>query len=46
MSYQAEHDIDLTLMGAFSHTRLRELVLGSLTAKVLLKSNKPLLLLR
>ena len=46
VSYQAEHDIDLTLMGAFSHTRLRELVLGSLTAKVLLKSNKPLLLLR
>jgi nucleotide-binding universal stress UspA family protein len=46
VNYQSEHDIDLTLMGAFSHTRLRELVLGSLTAKVLLKSNKPLLLLR
>jgi len=46
VNYQTEHDIDLTLMGAFSHTRLRELVLGSLTAKVLLKSNKPLLLLR
>lgn len=46
VTYQARHDIDLTLMGAFSHTRLRELVLGSLTAKVLLKSNKPLLLLR
>lgn len=44
--YQAEHDIDLTLMGAFSHTRLRELVLGSLTAKVLLGANQPLLLLR
>jgi nucleotide-binding universal stress UspA family protein len=46
VNYQAEHNIDLTLMGAFSHNRLRELVLGSLTAKVLLKSNKPLLLLR
>ena len=44
--YQAEHNIDLTLMGAFSHTRLRELVLGSLTAKVLLGANNPLLLLR
>ena len=44
--YQAEHNIDLTLMGAFSHTRLRELVLGSLTAKVLLGANQPLLLLR
>jgi len=40
VNYQAEHNIDLTLMGAFSHNRLRELVLGSL------KSNKPLLLLR
>ncbi len=44
--YQAEHDIDLTLMGAFSHTRLRELVLGSLTAKMLLRASRPLLLLR
>ena len=44
--YQAEHEIDLTLMGAFSHTRLRELVLGSLTAKMLLRASRPLLLLR
>ncbi|WP_108125057.1 universal stress protein [Saccharospirillum mangrovi] len=44
--YQADHDIDLTLMGAFSHTRLRDLVLGSLTVKMLLRANKPLLLLR
>jgi len=44
--YQAEHDIDLTLMGAFSHTRFRDLVLGSLTAKMLLKAKRPLLLLR
>lgn len=44
--YQTEHDIDLTLMGAFSHTRLRELVLGSLTAKMLLRARRPLLLLR
>lgn len=44
--YQEEHDIDLTLMGAFSHVRLRELVLGSLTIKMLLGSRRPLLLLR
>ncbi len=44
--YQEEHDIDLTLMGAFSHTRLREFVLGSLTAKMLLSAQRPLLLLR
>ena len=46
VKYQAEQDIDLTLMGAFSHTRFRELVLGSFTAKMLLKAKRPLLLLR
>lgn len=44
--YQEDHDIDLTLMGAFSHIRLRELVLGSMTVKMLLGARKPLLLLR
>ncbi len=44
--YQAENQIDLTLMGAFSHSKLREIVLGSLTAKMLLGANKPLWLLR
>ena len=44
--YQDANDIDLTLMGAFSHTRLREWVLGSVTVKMLLSSSRPLLLLR
>lgn len=45
-TYQAVNDIDLTLMGAFSHTRFRELLLGSFTAKMLLTTRQPLLLLR
>ena len=45
-SYQEQNDIDLTLMGAFSHTRLRDWMLGSMTVKMLLSSNRPLLLLR
>lgn len=44
--YQIDNDIDLTLMGAFSHTRLREFVMGSITAKMLLSAQRPLLLLR
>lgn len=44
--YQAEHDIDLMLMGAFSHNRFRDFLLGSFTAKMLQKTQKPLLLLR
>ncbi|WP_031434961.1 universal stress protein [Methylomarinum vadi] len=45
-AYQQQHDIDLTVMGAFSHTRLRDMLLGSFTHKMLLKTQKPLLLLR
>jgi nucleotide-binding universal stress UspA family protein len=44
--YQEDNQIDLTLMGAFSHSKLREIVLGSMTAKMLLGASKPLWLLR
>ena len=44
--YQAEKNIDLTVMGAFSHTRVRGFILGSFTAKMLEKTQRPLLLLR
>lgn len=45
-AYQEKHAIDLTIMGAFSHTRLREMLLGSFTVKMLINTRKPLLLLR
>lgn len=44
--YQAQHAIDMTVMGAFSHTRLHDWLLGSFTVKMLTQSKKPLLLLR
>lgn len=44
--YQLEHNIDLTIMGAFSHTRIHDLLVGSFTSKMLLHTNTPLLLLR
>ena len=44
--YQTQHDISLMLMGAFSHSMLRGLLLGSFTVKMLQKSKRPLLLLR
>jgi len=46
LRYQEEHTIDLIAMGAFSHHVLRDLFFGSFTAKMLLHSTKPLLLLR
>ncbi len=44
--YQDKHAIDMTVMGAFSHTRIHDRLLGSFTAKMLLNTHKPLLLLR
>lgn len=44
--YQEQHAIDMTVMGAFSHTRLHDWLLGSFTVKMLTHSHKPLLLLR
>ncbi|MCK7596005.1 universal stress protein [Microbulbifer sp. CAU 1566] len=46
IAYQQKHDIDLTVMGAFSHSKLRDLLLGSITAKMLQGTKQPLLLLR
>ena len=45
-AFQQQHDIDLTVMGAFSHSRLHDKLLGSFTHKMLVNTNKPLLLLR
>lgn len=45
-SYQLENDIDLTVMGAFSHSRVRDFLIGSFTAKMLAATQRPLLLLR
>ena len=44
--FQGENDVDLTVMGAFSHLRIRDVLLGSFTHKMLAGTRKPLLLLR
>lgn len=44
--YQTQKDIDMTVMGAFSHTRMYDWLLGSFTLKMLTHSHGPLLLLR
>lgn len=44
--YQAEENIDLMVMGAFSHNRVRDFLLGSFTASMLANTQKPLMLLR
>ncbi|MHB1398583.1 MAG: universal stress protein [Trichloromonadaceae bacterium] len=44
--YQKEHDIGLMIMGAYGHSRIRHLLIGSTTTAMLRKSAIPLLLLR
>jgi nucleotide-binding universal stress UspA family protein len=45
-AYRTEHAIDLIVMGAYGHSRIREFLVGSTTAKLIRQSRVPLLLLR
>lgn len=45
-TYQAEHGIDLLVMGAYGHSRIRQFLVGSTTTSMLRTSTGPLLLLR
>lgn len=44
LSYVADHDIDLIVMGAYGHTRLREMVLGGATRTLLRHMTVPVLI--
>ena len=45
-NYVSEHEINLLLMGAYGHSRIRHLVIGSTTAQMLRSSHIPVLLFR
>lgn len=44
--YQRENGIDLMIMGAYGHSRIRQLLIGSTTTTMLRQSRIPVLLLR
>lgn len=44
--YRKQHDIDLLIMGAYGHSRIRRFLVGSTTANVIRNTGVPLLLLR
>jgi nucleotide-binding universal stress UspA family protein len=46
LRFREQHTIDLIVMGAFGHTRMRELLLGGTTAYIMRQSNIPVLLSR
>ena len=45
-AYQAEHGIDLLVMGAYGHSRIRQFLVGSTTTTMLRTATLPVLLLR
>ncbi|MGK2951044.1 MAG: universal stress protein [Thiobacillus sp.] len=44
--YRTEHAIDLIVMGAYGHSKIREFLVGSTTTKLIRQAKIPLLLLR
>ncbi|PTB87697.1 universal stress protein UspA [Pseudidiomarina aestuarii] len=44
--YQTEQDIDVLVMGAYGHSRLRQFLVGSTTTAMLQTSTRPVLVLR
>jgi nucleotide-binding universal stress UspA family protein len=44
--YQSQENIDLVVMGAYGHTRIRHLILGSTTTSMIKKTRVSLLVLR
>ncbi|MDY6842099.1 MAG: universal stress protein [Pseudomonadota bacterium] len=45
-AYQEEHDIDILVMGAYGHSRIRQFLVGSTTTRMLKTAKKPLVVLR
>jgi nucleotide-binding universal stress UspA family protein len=45
-AYRTEHAIDLIVMGAYGHSKIREFLVGSTTTQLIRRSKIPLLLLR
>ena len=46
LAYQQKQNIDLVVMGAYGHSRIRQWLLGSITDLMLQESSQPLLILR
>ncbi|MCG8439747.1 MAG: universal stress protein, partial [Pseudomonadales bacterium] len=45
-AYQQSHNVDLVVMGAYGHSRIREFFVGSTTNKMIREAKVPHLLLR
>ena len=45
-TYKQEHDIDMLVMGAYGHSRIRRLLVGSTTTDMIRRARIPVLILR
>lgn len=45
-AYQEEHEVDVLIMGAYGHSRIRRFLVGSTTTRMLETAKKPLVILR
>jgi len=46
VDYSIAHQIDIIVVGAYGHSKIRQFFIGSTTTKIIMKSLKPVLLLR
>ncbi len=46
LDYQQEHGIQLIVLGAFSHSKIHQFFLGSITTSIFRNSNVPLLVVK
>ncbi|EMC7846824.1 universal stress protein [Acinetobacter baumannii] len=46
INYAEQHQIDLIVVGAYGHSKIRQFFIGRTTTKVITSANKPVLLLR
>ncbi|MBJ8446304.1 universal stress protein, partial [Acinetobacter bereziniae] len=46
LDYQEKNAIDMMVVGAYGHSKIRQFFIGSTTTKLLSSSIKPVLLLR
>ncbi len=44
--YRADHDMDMLIMGAYGHSKIRRLLVGSTTTNIIRNASVPVLLLR
>ena len=46
LTFQADNDVDIIVVGAYGHSKLRQLFLGSITTEIIASTRSPIILVR